>query len=164
MSQKRGFTLIELMIVVAIIGVLSTLAVPTYQDFVVRAQISEGLKLAEPIQRAVETYYQTQQHFPENNATAGVPQSQHLIGNYVSSIEVSGGAIHITLGHRVNANVANKVLSLRPATVIDSPSSPLSWVCGYAEPVPGMQAAGNNRTDVPSLFVSLECRQWQAAS
>ncbi len=161
MRQQTGFTLIELMIVVAIIAILSTIAVPTYQDFVVRAQITEGLKLAEPIQRKIELAYQTQQQFPADNTQAGVPQSTQLIGNYVSGMVVENGAIHITLGNRVNKHVAGKVLSLQPVTVVGSPDSPMSWVCGYAQPVSGMQAAGDNQTDVPSLYLAPECRQWQ---
>lgn len=160
----RGFTLIELMIVVAIIGVLSTMAVPTYQDFVVRAQITEGLGLAEPIQKAVLQYYLAHQKFPDNNQQAGVPEAVHLIGNYVKSIDVSAGAIHIKFGNRVNAHVTDKILSLRPAYVTANPNSPISWLCGYAQAVQGMSAQGDNQTDLAPPYLSPECRSWRAAN
>jgi type IV pilus assembly protein PilA len=83
-----------------------------------------------------------------------------LFGNFVTGIQVKEGAIHITLGNRINAHVEGKVLSLRPATVAANPGSPISWVCGYAEPVNGMTAIGENNTTVPSLYLSLACRAW----
>ncbi|OUD14225.1 pilin [Thioflexithrix psekupsensis] len=160
----RGFTLIELMIVIAIMAILSTIAMPTYQDAVIRTQISEGIKLAEPLQRHLELIYQQHQRFPADNHQAGLPQPQQLIGNYVTKMWVENGAIHITYGHRINAHVAGKTLTLRPATVMESPKSPLSWLCGYAQAVPGMQAQGHNLTDIPSLYLSPECRSWRNAS
>jgi len=157
----QGFTLIELMIVVAIIGILGSMAIPTYQDYIIRAQIHEAMNLSDGVKKSITDYYVANQRFPTNNKMAGVPKPVHLIGNFVTGIQVKEGAIHITLGNRINAHVEGKVLSLRPATVAANPGSPISWVCGYAEPVNGMTAIGENNTTVPSLYLSLGCRAWK---
>jgi len=154
----KGFTLIELMVEVAILGVIASMAIPTYQDYIIRAQISEATGLADSVKKSITEYYQTHQRFPADNAAAGVPAPQYLIGNFVRAIQVENGAIHITLGHRINAHVIDKVLTLRPATVIGSPTSPISWLCGYAEPIPGMQGAGENKTNMLPLYLSPACR------
>lgn len=158
---QSGFTLIELMIVVAIIGILGSMAIPTYQDYIIRAQIHEAMNLSEGVKKSITDYYVANQRFPTDNTMAGVPKSAHLIGNFVTGIQVKEGAIHITLGHRINAHVKGKVLSLRPSTVTANPSSPISWLCGYAEPVNGMTANGENNTTVPSLYLSPACRTWK---
>ena len=161
MRMKQGFTLIELMIVVAIISILATLTVPTYQGRMVRAQVTEALQMAEPLRSAISDYYRKHQRFPANNRAAGLPQPQQLVGNFVERIEVDGGAMHIVLGNRINAHADGKVLTLRPAYVEDSPSSPLAWLCGYAEPVDGMSVTAGNRTDLSYTFLGPECRSWR---
>jgi len=161
-SKLKGFTLIELMIVVAILGIMAAAAMPTFQDYVIRGQIKEGVQLADSLKQSITTYYQKYQQFPTNNEAAGLPKAEHLIGNYVTRIEVQDGAIHIHLGNRINRHVHEKVLSLRPAYVAANPAAPMSWLCGHANPVPGMKAQGENKTSVPPMYLSLDCRAWQA--
>ena len=160
--RQQAFTLIELMVVVAILGLLSTMAIPTYQDYVIRGQILEAMNLSTGVQRAVAEYYTRHQRFPADNTSAGVPRPEHLIGNFVTGVRVEDGALHLTLGNRINALAEGKTLSLRPAYVHANPTSPIAWLCGYAEAVDGMRAQGENRTDLPPPYLSPGCRSWRA--
>ena len=154
----NGFTLIELMIVVAIIGILASIALPSYQTYTTRAQVVEALTLAEEIKGAIKEYYKYKGEFPADNASAGVPMPQYLIGNYVKGITVENGAMHVKLGNKVSAAVKGKVLSLRPLVVTGSPQSPISWNCGYSDAPEGMEAVGDNETTVDSMFLPAMCR------
>lgn len=161
MNKQRAFTLIELMIVIAIMGILSTIALPTYQSRVIRAQISEATVVTDDLKSQINAYYQKTQQFPINNEALGVPKAEKLIGNYVTKISVAKGAINVHLGNRINAHVKDKILSFRPAIVENSPKSPIAWVCGYAEAVDGMKTAANNQTNVPPVFLDMACRSWK---
>lgn len=158
MKTQDGFTLIELMIVIAIIGVLATMAVPSYQERFIRAQIAEGIGLADFAKENVNSYFRANKRMPGSNAEAGLPPAQKIVGNYVTAVEVKDGAIHITLGHRVNRNVAGKVLSLRPAAVEGYPQVPLAWNCGIASAPQGMKTFGENRTDLATHLLPVDCR------
>ena len=159
MKQQSGFTLIELMVVITIIGILAGMALPNYQSRIIRAQIKEAMDISDTLKKNITEYYQKNQAFPLDNSQAGLPQANYLIGNYVTSIEIGQGAIHVHLGNKVNAQVKDKLLTIRPAIVENSPVSPISWLCGYSEAVSGMKAVGDNKTDIPAEFLELECRK-----
>lgn len=147
MNKQQGFTLIELMIVIAIIGILAAIAIPAYQDYVVRAQVTEGISLAGNAQTGVAEFEQNQGSWPTNNASAGLPSTVTSIsGKYVSSVTVAAGVIKVAFGG-ANANPAIKtgpsVLVLSPATT----SGSLKWTCG---------ATG---TTVASKYLPSTCRQ-----
>lgn len=155
---QNGFTLIELMIVVAILGILSVIAVPTYQDRVIRAQVGEGQNLAQFVQQSIQDYYTKNHRFPADNAAAGLPDSGKIVGNYVTDVQVREGAVVITFGNRVNRFIDKKRLTLRPAIVEGHPVVPIAWVCGNAS-VPGkMQARGRNETNIPASQLPIDCR------
>lgn len=156
--SSKGFTLIELMVVVSIIGILASIAIPAYQDYTIRAQTAEAMILATDIKAEITGFYKARGRFPSSNESAGLPATEYLIGNYVEGMEVKDGAIHITLGNRINAQAAGQIISFRPLTVINSPASPISWACGYATAPKGMEAVGENRTNVEARMLAWACR------
>src|SRR5690606_6125375 len=105
-NMQQGFTLIELMIVVAIIGILAAIAIPAYQNYTIRAQVSEGMSLASGVRTSVSEQYQTTGVWPSDNAAAGVASASAITGNYVSQVAVSrsgtDGLITVTFGNDAN--------------------------------------------------------------
>jgi type IV pilus assembly protein PilA len=156
--RHGGFTLIELMVVVAIIGVMATLAMPSYQDRIIRAQVKEALGLAGFAQESVQAFQRAHRKLPASNAEAGLPPADKIVGNYVSRVQVEAGATHLTFGNNVNRNLAGKTLTLRPAIVVAYPQVPITWVCGMAGVPTPMEAQGQNRTDLPLEFLPIDCR------
>ena len=156
--MRHGFTLIEMMVVLAVIAILALMAFPTYQDKLVRDQVNEALPLADVAKAPVAASWMLLKVFPPDNATAALPPPEKIVSNLVSAVAVEGGAIHITFGNRANGALRGKVLTLRPAVVEDAPVVPVAWVCGTA-PVPGnMTAKGTNRTNVAPNYLPLKCR------
>lgn len=153
-----GFTLIELMIVIAIIGILASMALPEYEDRIARAQIEHGLALGHFVRDAVGEHYQATGAFPTDNGSAGLPKPEHIMGNYVRSVTVADGAVHIVFGHRASQALHGKRLSLRPALVTAAPQVPLSWICGTAAAPPGLSVIGEDRTDLRPLQLPFDCR------
>jgi type IV pilus assembly protein PilA len=156
--MRRGFTMIEMMVVLAIIAILVMMAYPTYQDKLVRDQVNEALPLADVAKAPVAVSWALLKVFPPDNAAAALPPPEKIVSNLVSAVVVESGAIHITFGNRANGAIRGKVLTLRPAVVEDAPVVPVAWVCGTA-PVPGnMSAKGVNRTNIPPNYLPLKCR------
>jgi len=158
MSQNRGFSLIELMVVIAIMGIMATMAVPSYQDRIVRAQVQEALKMSEAAQDSIGRYYRAHVRLPSSNAQAGLPPPDKYVGNFVSQLLVTDGAVHLSFGQRSNRHLSAKTLTLRPAVVDAYPAVPIAWVCGQAGVPSGMQGRGENRTDLPLHFLPIDCR------
>ena len=156
--RDRGFTLIELMVVVGILAILALLAIPTYQDKFIRDQIAEALPLADIAKPPVAASWALLQSFPADNAAAGLPVADKIVNNTISSVAIQGGAIHITFGNRANGVIRGKILTLRPAVVEEAPIVPVTWVCGYATAPEKMTIKGENKTNLPPGYLPVRCR------
>ncbi len=131
MKKQQGFTLIELMIVVAIIGILAAIAIPAYQDYTMRAQVSEGLNLSGGAKAAVTEYFQDRGTMPSNNAIAGLAADTDIQGKYVAKVTVSDGEIDIEYGNSAHATIQGQAIQLTPNTT--RPGS-VQWDCASSGP------------------------------
>ncbi|WP_165855409.1 pilin [Marinobacter sp. JSM 1782161] len=127
---QQGFTLIELMIVVAIIGILAAVAIPAYQDYTIRSQVSEGLSLAAGAKTALAEFYNQRGEFPSSNASAGLAGQSTIIGTYVENVNAAYGGgdygqIEIRYGNDVNATIDDKTLLISAVTSGGS----IAWTC-----------------------------------
>lgn len=158
MLKIRGFTLIEMMVVVAIIAILALIALPSPEPAIARKQVVESLGLIEDYKKLVEYYHKSAHVFLKNNDHAKIPPADKLLGNYVDRIELNDGAFHIRFGNKAHPEIKNKTLSVRPLVVKGSPESPMSWNCGRAAVPSNMQAVGEDRTDIDIKNLPLDCR------
>lgn len=158
MKKNSGFTLIEMLVVIAIIAILAMIAMPSPDPTIARKQVIESIELIEDYKKLVAFYHKSMQVFLKNNQEAGMPAADKLLGNYVDRIDLKDGAFHVHFGNKAHANIKNKTLSIRPIMVNDSPESPISWICGKAAVPSGMQAVGENRTDIEVKDLPLNCR------
>jgi type IV pilus assembly protein PilA len=126
MKKQQGFTLIELMIVVAIIGILAAIAIPAYQDYTIRAQVSEGLNLSGGAKAAVTEFYQDRGSLPTNNLTAGLAAAGEIKGKYVSTVTVVNGLITVVYGGDAHTIIAGNAIQMSPVTVN---AGSVGWVC-----------------------------------
>lgn len=169
MNAQKGFTLIELMIVVAIIGILAAIAIPAYQDYTVRSQVTEGLNMAGGVKTAVNDYFTDTGEWPDTiqkavcgkastAACAGGTDTDYN-GNYVTGIAVNaGGTIQVTYGNKANADaLAGKLLAIRPG--VDTAKN-VTWVCGKAATPTGVTVAtgATDTTDIDPKYLPGACK------
>ncbi|HEZ5316343.1 TPA: pilin [Neisseria meningitidis] len=165
-TLQKGFTLIELMIVIAIVGILAAVALPAYQDYTARAQVSEAILLAEGQKSAVTEYYLNHGIWPGGNSDAGVASSSTIKGKYVQKVEVNNGVVTATmLSSGVNKEIQGKKLSLWAKRQAGS----VKWFCG--QPVTRNNAKANdevtaaNGTDkIDTKHLPSTCRDASSAS
>ncbi|HGG8079813.1 TPA: pilin [Neisseria meningitidis] len=142
-TLQKGFTLIELMIVIAIVGILAAVALPAYQDYTARAQVSEAILLAEGQKSAVTEYYLNHGIWPGDNSSAGVATSSKIKGKYVKEVTVANGVVTATmLSSGVNNEIKGRKLSLWAKRQDGS----VKWFCG--QPVERTDTNGANNDEV----------------
>jgi type IV pilus assembly protein PilA len=157
--MERGFTWIEMLMVLSVLALLALIAVPSIQDGLLRRQVKDGIQLALIAEAGVQAVYTSSGgKFPIDNKSAGLPDSDKIVSNVVKDVSVKAGAITITYGNNASKALDGKKVTLRPAIVPDTPVVPIAWLC-HAAPVPGnMQVTGTDDTDVPSNWLPVECR------
>lgn len=153
-----GFTLIEIVVVLAVVAILATLALPSFQAPMVRQQVVDSAPLINVAKSAVAGKWATTLALPADNAEAALPPADKMVGSYVSSISIEAGAFHVVFGNQANGAIKGKTLSFRPAVVDGAPVVPVAWVCGHAGTPEKMSVKGVNRTDVEPKFLPLNCR------
>jgi type IV pilus assembly protein PilA len=157
-SDARGFTLIEVVVVISILAILALMAVPNLQDKFVRDQITEALPLLDIAKPPSNLAWAMTKTFPADNEAAGLPAADKIVNNFISNVTVENGAIHATFGNRANGNIKGKTITLRPAVIDDAPIVPITWVCAAANAPEKMTVKGRNKTDIPVRFLPMRCR------
>src|SRR5574337_1355421 len=143
-SMQKGFTLIELMIVVAIIAILAAIAIPAYQDYLIRSQVTEGATLMDGAKISGTEYYANRGKWPPVNSSAGLPAAASIAGKYVVSVDWATNAnmITATFGNEANSHIAGDVLVLSP---FSNGGGSFGWSC-------------KNGTTVPQKYLPSSCR------
>jgi type IV pilus assembly protein PilA len=161
-TVQKGFTLIELMIVVAIIGILAAIAIPAYQDYTIRSQVSEGLSLAAAAKAAVAETWIVRGVAPADRTEAGMTATAtDTNGKYVDSVDIDNGLIVITYGADANAAItgAANTLVLTPWA---TPDQSVAWQCGNGNQPPNattaIAAGGTTATSVEEQYLPSNCR------
>lgn len=127
-GAQKGFTLIELMIVVAIIAILSAFALPAYQDYTIRTRVAEGLNLASSAKAAVTEYYTNFRAWPGSNTEAGLAVPSKITGNGVESVTVAANG-KITIKYNTKVDSTNNTIDFSPVTTTPTPGQSIKWKC-----------------------------------
>lgn len=150
---SKGFTLIELMIVVAIIAILAAIALPAYQDYTIRAQVGEGPTVASALKTSIAESFADRGVWPANNAALGIVSP--ISGTYVATIVSAGGAINITYGNNANTAIAGSILTIRPAPNLNGD---IAWACGNRAVPAGHTAVGADASTVLAKYRASSCK------
>jgi len=146
-NVQKGFTLIELMIVVAIIAILAAIAIPQYQNYIIRTQVAEGMNLADGAKTAVAEFYTNKGKYPPSNGSAGLAGTASITGKYVSTLTVANGPIVATFGKESNSKISGSTLVLSP---FDNGGT-IAWNCKST-------AVSTTKTNIPEAYLPTACR------
>ena len=153
-----GFSAIEMMVVIAIIAILASIAIPSQMGRIIKEQVITALPLADIAKEPIAASWKAAKTLPANNKEIGLPTSEKVVNNFVSALEVKDGVINITFGNKAHPKIAAKVLSFRPAIIEESQIVPIAWVCGNSKAPDKMTIKGENKTTVPSEYLPQLCR------
>lgn len=155
--RPQGFTMIEMMTVLVVVAVLALIALPSYQDRMLRTQVKEGQAMVEFVKQAVAVHYALKKTMPDDNAAASLPPEDRIVSTNVAKVAVIAGTVNIVYGNKAHKAIAGKVLTLRPAIVEDYPQVPIAWVCGKAKVPDKMTVQGKDATSLPAIATPVDC-------
>lgn len=158
MRRQPGFTWIETLFVLAVIGLLALMAIPALRDRALRKQVEEGLALADVAKTGVQAAWAATGEMPANNEAAGAPPRDKIVGSVVKDVNVDQGAITVTFGNNASKALEGKRVTVRPAVVPGERAVPIAWLCHSIGVPKGMQELGTDVTDVPSAWLPVDCR------
>ena len=157
-AKQTGFSVIEIMVVVAIMAILALIAVPSGIERIVREQVSAAIPLAEAAKEPIAAQWKATKTLPVDNKEAGLPTQEKVVSNLIGALQVDKGVIHMTFGNKARAQLQGKILTMRPAVIEESQAVPIAWVCGNAQAPANMTVYGENRTNIDVKFLPFACK------
>lgn len=148
--DNKGFTLIEMLITVTITGILAAVAIPNFIPYKNKTYTLDPEMLFVSVRDTIEEFYQERGRFPKDNKEAGLQEPDNIQSNFVSSLEVEDGAVHITYNNKADdGTLKGYIVTYRPSLFSKNPSAAIVWVCGVREPPKGFLTVGKDRTNLP---------------
>ena len=157
-NTKAGFSVIEMMVVVAIIGILAMIAIPSSMGRIIKEQVWAAIPLSDAAKEPIAAQWKALKTLPVDNIEAGLPTPDKVVSNFINKLEVNNGVIHMTFGNKAHAQIKDKILSIRPAVISESNAVPIAWVCGNAKAPDKMTVLGDNKTDIEGKYLPFACR------
>jgi type IV pilus assembly protein PilA len=158
LNKAQGFSAIEMMVVVAIIGILAMIAIPSSLNRIIKEQVAATIPWSDAAKEPIALLWKTTGKLPANNLEANIPSADKMVSNFVTNLSVENGAIHMILGNKVNGKLQGKILTIRPAVVDGEPVVPVAWICGNAKTPDKMTVYGNNKTNIADEYLPFGCR------
>ena len=157
-SKLQGFTIVEMMVVVAILAILAMIAIPSALTRIIREEVAAAMPLAEAAKEPAAAQWKAAKTLPADNKEAGLPAPDKVVSNLISALVVDNGVIHMTFGNKARSILQGKILSFRPAVIDESQAVPIAWVCGNAPAPAKMTLKGDNKTNIDAKYLPFACK------